>query len=64
MTSEKLEDTYAQIDQASNDALVTCDVEMFSPKADTVLLFGWSDEAFGSEDLIAAAMPMDVDIQP
>lgn len=57
-TKEKLEDTYAQIVQNRGDAFVACDVEAFSPKEDTVLLFGWSDEEFASEDLIAAGMPL------
>lgn len=58
-TKEKLENTYAQMDQSHSDSFVAYDVETFSPKADTVLLFGYSDEEFGSEDLIAAAMPLD-----
>ena len=61
-TKEKLEDTYAQMDQSSSDAFVAYDTETF--KSDTVLLFGYSDEEFGSEDLIAAAMPLDADTQP
>lgn len=58
-SKEKLEDTYAQMDQSHCDSFVAYDVETFSPKEDTVLLFGYSDEELGSEDLIAAAMPLD-----
>lgn len=63
-TKEKLEETYAQIDQKQRDTFVAYDVEIFSPKSDAVLLFGCSDEDFGSEDLIAAAMPIDEDGTP
>lgn len=58
-TKEELEDTYAQMDSVRSDSFVAYDVETFSPKEDTVLLFGDSDEEFGSEDLIAVAMPLD-----
>lgn len=63
-TKAKLEDTYAQIDQKQRDAFVAYDVKTFSPKTDAVLLFGCSDEKFGSEDLIAAAMPLSADGTP
>ncbi len=61
-TKEKLENT--QIGKNRSDAFVVCDVEAFSPKEDIVLLFGWSDEEFGSEDLIAAGLPLHEDTQP
>lgn len=63
-TKEKLEETYAQIDQKQRNAFVAYDAKTFSPKSDAVLLFGYSDEDFGSEDLIAAAMPLSEDGTP